>query len=77
MKETNKALPTPIEELELSSEIRTIYADFQTGQIPIRNETPPILVILPELRGYAHNSWNEIVSYGLSWGVFRFKRCDN
>jgi hypothetical protein len=77
MKEANKDLPTPMEELELSSEIRTVYADFQTGQLPVRDEPPPILVILPELRGYAHNSWNQLVSYGLSWGVFRFARCDS
>jgi hypothetical protein len=76
MKEANKDLPEPMEELELSSQIRTVYADFQTGQLPVRDESPPILVILPELRAYAHNSWNQLVSYGLSWGVFRFARCD-
>jgi hypothetical protein len=34
VKAANKGLPTPMEELEMSTEVRTVYAGFQTEEQP-------------------------------------------
>lgn len=76
MKKYWEELGTEVQPFEASSPIFVVDEEFSAWHVPNRAAKTPVLLMLPDFRSFAHSSNNGLVSAGLTWGVFRFARCD-
>jgi hypothetical protein len=59
----------------LDSVIVSVYGDFSIGGIPAGPESP-VVVMFPSLFYTSHLDYRRFVSAGISYGIFRFARCE-